>query len=95
MKLKPMYDRILLKRLETDETSPGGIVIPDTAKEKTTHGEVIAVGKGRMLKDGSVREPVLAAGQKVLFEKWGGTDIKLEGVEHVVLKEDDILGIIE
>ncbi|MFC2173435.1 co-chaperone GroES [Acidobacteriota bacterium] len=95
MKVKPMYDRILIKRLETESTSPGGIVIPDTAKEKTTKGEVIAVGKGKVLKDGSLKPPAVQQGQKVLFEKWGGTEIKIEGEEHVVLREDDILGIID
>ena len=92
MALTPLGDRILIKRLEDDEeTTSGGIIIPDTAKEKPQEGEVIAVGKGRLLDNGS-RQPIDAeVGNKILFGKYSGTEVKYEGVEYLILREDDIL----
>jgi chaperonin GroES len=92
MALTPLGDRILIKRLEDDEeTTSGGIIIPDTAKEKPQEGEVIAVGKGRLLDNGN-RQPIdVAVGNKILFGKYSGTEVKFEGVEYLILREDDIL----
>ena len=92
MNVRPLYDRILVKRLEEDQLTKGGLIIPDTAKEKPVQGEVVAVGSGRRLKDGTVRAVDVKAGQKILFEKWSGSEIKLDGVDHLILKEDEILG---
>jgi len=92
--VRPLYDRVLVKRLEEDKLTKGGLIIPDTAKEKPVQGEVVAVGSGRRLKDGSVRPVDVKAGQKILFEKWSGSEIKVEGVDHLILKEDEILGIL-
>lgn len=95
MAVKPLGDRILVKRLEEQEEVKGGIIIPDTAKEKPQEAEVIAVGPGRRNEEGN-RIPVeLKAGQRVLISKYGGTDVKLDGVEHVILREDDILAVVE
>ena len=94
MNVRPLYDRVLVKRLEEDKLTKGGLIIPDTAKEKPVQGEVVAVGSGRRLKDGSVRPVDVKAGQKILFEKWSGSEIKVEGVDHLILKEDEILGIL-
>ena len=94
MKVRPLYDRVLVKRLEEDKLTKGGLIIPDTAKEKPVQGEVVAVGSGRRLKDGSVRPVDVKAGQKILFEKWSGSEVKLDGVDHLILKEDEILGIL-
>lgn len=95
MAVKPLSDRILVKRLEEQEEVKGGIIIPDTAKEKPQEAEVIAVGPGRRNDEGN-RIPVeLKAGQRVLISKYGGTDVKLDGVEHVILREDDILAVVE
>ncbi|MGC9326324.1 MAG: co-chaperone GroES [Candidatus Hinthialibacter sp.] len=95
MAVKPLGDRILVKRLEEQEEVKGGIIIPDTAKEKPQEAEVIAVGPGRRTEEGK-RIPVeLKEGQRVLISKYGGTDVKLDGVEHVILREDDILAVIE
>jgi chaperonin GroES len=92
MALTPLGDRILINRLEDDEeTTSGGIIIPDTAKEKPQEGEVIAVGKGRLLDNGN-RQPIdVAVGNKILFGKYSGTEVKFEGVEYLILREDDIL----
>lgn len=95
MKIRPLFDRIIVKRLEEDAKSSGGIIIPDTAKEKPQRGKVIAVGSGKLLENGK-REPIeVKAGDQVLFGKYSGTEIKIEGEEHLILRADDILGIIE
>ena len=94
MKITPLYDRILVKRIEDEAVSKGGLIIPDTAKEKPQRGEVVAVGSGRRLKDGSVRAMQVAAGNRILFEKWAGSEIKIDGTDHIILKEDEVLGIL-
>jgi chaperonin GroES len=95
MKIRPLHDRVIIKRTEEERTSPGGIVIPDTATEKPIRGKVIAVGKGRILEDGTVRALDLKAGDKVLFGKYSGTEVKVDGEELLVMKEDDIMAVIE
>jgi chaperonin GroES len=95
MAVKPLSDRILVKRLEVSEEVKGGIIIPDTAKEKPQEAEVIAVGPGKRAEDGSRIPMELSAGQKVLISKYGGTDIKIDGDEHIILREDDILAVVE
>ena len=95
MKFKPLQDRLLVRRIEEKESKQGGIIIPDTAKEKPQQGEVMAVGTGKILDDGSKRALDVKVGDKVLFGKYAGTDIKIEGEELLILREDDILGIIE
>jgi chaperonin GroES len=95
MKVRPLHDRIVVKRWEEEKTSPGGIVIPDTAKEKPMKGEVVAVGTGKLLEDGRVRTLDLKAGDKVLFGKYSGTEIKIDGTEFLVLREDDVMGVFE
>lgn len=95
MKIRPLHDRVIIKRTEEERTSPGGIVIPDTAAEKPIRGKVIAVGKGRILEDGTVRALDLKAGDKVLFGKYSGTEVKVDGEELLVMKEDDIMAVIE
>lgn len=92
---RPLYDKILLKKIEQDEKTAGGIIIPDTAKEKPVSGEVLAVGSGRVDDNGNVHPLAVKVGDKVLFTKWGGNEVKLHGAEYVILKESDILGIIE
>lgn len=94
MKFSPLSDRILVQRSKSEEKSPGGIIIPDAAKEKPVEGTVISVGSGKKLDDGTVRQPDVKAGDKILFGKYAGTEIKLDGVEHVILREDDVLGIL-
>jgi chaperonin GroES len=93
MKIRPLNDRVLLKRMEAEQKSPGGIIIPDTAKEKPQKGKVVAVGPGRMDKDGKRNPLTVKEGDEVLFSKYAGTDIKLDGEEHVFLREEDILAI--
>ncbi len=95
MKVRPLYDRILVKRLETVEKTKGGIIIPDSAKEKPQEGEIKALGKGRLLEDGSIRPLGVKVGDKVLFSKYGGTDISIEGEDYLILREEDILAIVE
>ena len=95
MKVKPLYDRILVKRLTEEERTKGGIIIPDTAKEKPYEGEVIAVGEGRLLENGELRPLSVKVGDRVLFGKYAGTEIKIDDEEHLILREDDILAIIE
>ena len=95
MKIRPLHDRIVVRRIEEDRTSPGGIVIPDTAAEKPIKGEVIAVGNGRILESGEVRALDIKARDKVLFGKYSGTEVKLDGEELLVMKEDDVMAIIE
>ena len=95
MKLRPLHDRVVIRRTEEERKSPGGIVIPDTAAEKPIKGEVLAVGKGKILENGEVRPLDLKKGDKVLFGKYSGTEIKLEGEEHLIIREEDVLGIVE
>ena len=94
MKIRPLQDRIIVKRLNEEDKTKGGIIIPDTAKEKPLEGKVVAVGKGKVLDDGKVREPEVKAGDRILFGKYSGTEIKIEGEDHLILREDDVLGII-
>ena len=94
MKIKPLHDRILVKRLEEEEKTKGGIIIPDTAKEKPLQAEVIAVGSGRLLDNGQKVALTLKAGDKVLIGKWAGTEVKIDDQELLILKEDEILGIL-
>ena len=93
-KVTPLADRILVKRLEAVEDKRGGIIIPDTAEEKPQHGEVIAVGPGRMNEDGKRFPPDVKKGQRVLIGKYSGTEVKIDGEEYIILREDDILGIV-
>lgn len=95
MKIRPLNDRILVKRLEEKEVTKGGIIIPDTAKEKPVEGKVVAVGKGKVLENGSVKPLDVKEGDKILFGKYSGTEIKIEGEEFLMMREDDVLGIIE
>lgn len=95
MKIRPLHDRIIVKRIENDNKTKGGLFIPDTAKEKPIEGTVLAVGNGKILEDGSVRKLEVKAGDRVLFGKYSGTEVKLEGDEHLILREDDVLGVIE
>jgi chaperonin GroES len=94
MKVKPLYDRVLVKRVEPSEHKKGGIIIPDTAKEKPMEGKVMAVGAGRVEKDGKRIPLEVKAGDRVLFGKYAGTEIKIDDEEHVIVREDEILGII-
>ena len=95
MNVRPLADRLLVRRIEEKETIRGGIIIPDTAKEKPVEGEVIAVGNGKVQEDGTVRKLDVKAGDRILFGKYAGTEVKLDGEDHLILREDDILGIIE
>ena len=95
MNIRPLHDRILAKRLAEQEKTAGGLFIPDTAKEKPLEAEVIAVGNGKVLEDGKVRPLDIKRGDRILFGKYSGTEIKLDGVEHLILREDEVLGIIE
>ena len=95
MKIRPLQDRILVKRIDEEETTRGGIIIPDTAKEKPSEGKVIAVGKGKVSDDGKVHPLDVKKGDRILFSKYSGTEIKLEGDEHLIIREEDVLGIIE
>jgi len=95
MNIRPLHDRVIVRRMEEERTSPGGIVIPDSAAEKPIQGEVVAVGNGKVLDNGEVRPLEVKVGDKVLFSKYGGTEVKIEGEELLVLREDDITGVIE
>ncbi len=95
MKLRPLHDRVIIKRMEEERVSAGGIVIPDTATEKPIKGEVIAAGNGKILEDGKVRPMAVKAGDKVLFGKYSGTEVKVEGQEYLVMREEDIMAVIE
>ena len=95
MKIRPLQDRVIVKRVKEEEKTKGGIIIPDTAKEKPIEGEVIAVGAGKTLDDGTLRKPEVKPGDRILFGKYSGTEVKIEGDEHLILREDDILGVIE
>ena len=95
MKFTPLYDRVLVKRVEEEARSAGGIIIPDSAKEKPLRGKVLAAGKGKLTDDGKLRILAVKEGDVVLFGKYAGTEIKIDGDEHTILREDDILGIVE
>ena len=93
MNIRPLHDRVLVKRVKEEEKTKGGIIIPDTAKEKPIQGKVVAVGNGKVLKDGKVRAVDVKVGDTVLFGKYSGTEIKLDGEEHIILREDDVLAV--
>ena len=95
MKIRPLHDRILVERLEEQEVRRGGIIIPDTAKEKPQEGKVVAVGKGKVGDDGKVTPLDVKAGDKILFGKYSGTEVKLDGEDYLIMREEDILGVLE
>jgi len=95
MKVRPLHDRLIVKRLEEEEKTKGGIIIPDTAKEKPVEGKVIAVGDGRIKEDGTKIPMEAKKGDRILFAKYAGTEVKIDGEEHLIMKEDDVLAIIE
>ena len=95
MTIRPLHDRIIVKRLQELEKTAGGLYIPDTAKEKPVEAQVVAVGTGKILEDGTVRKPDVKAGDKVLFAKYSGSEVKIDGEEHLILREDDILAVVE
>ena len=95
MKIRPLHDRVIVKREDEERKSPGGIVIPDTAAEKPIRGKIIAVGKGKILENGQVRPLDLKVGDKILFGKYGGTEVKVDGDELLVMREEDVMAVIE
>ena len=95
MKIRPLQDRIIVKRIDEEEKTKGGIIIPDTAKEKPQEAKVIAVGKGKIKEDGTVQPLDVRKGDRVLFSKYSGTEITIEGEEHLIIREDDVLGVCE
>jgi len=95
MEIHPLHDRIVVRRIEEEAKTSGGIIIPDTAKERPLRGEVLAVGSGKLLEDGSLVELDVKKGDRVLFGKYAGTEVEIDGVEHLILREDEVLGIIE
>ena len=95
MKIRPLQDRILVQRVEEEETTKGGIIIPDTAKEKPQEGKVIAVGNGKVGEDGKIQPLDVKKGDKVLFSKYAGTEVNIDGGEHLIIREDDVLGVVE
>lgn len=95
MSLRPLSDRILVERVEEDEKTKGGIIIPDTAKEKPAEGKVVATGKGRLGEDGKLLPMDVKVGDRVLFSKYGGTEVKIDGVTYLIMRQDDVLGVIE
>jgi len=95
MAIRPLHDRILVKRVAEEQKTKGGIIIPDTAKEKPIEGKVVAVGNGKVLEDGTVRKLEVKKGDRILFGKYSGTEVKIEGEEHLILREDDVLGVVE
>ena len=95
MNIRPLYDRIVVKRIEQQETLQGGLYIPDTAKEKPQEGEVVAVGKGKRLEDGKLVPLDVQAGDRILFGKYSGSDIKIDGEEYLIMREDEVLGVLE
>ncbi len=95
MKIRPLQDRIIVKRVDGEETTKGGIIIPDSAKEKPQEGKVIAVGKGKINEDGKLQPLDVKKGDKVLFSKYAGTEVNIEGEEHLIIREDDVLGVVE
>src|SRR5713226_6884591 len=94
MKLRPLHDRVLIKRIEEGETVKGGIIIPDSAKEKSQEGEVVAVGAGKMLENGNIAALEVKSGDRILFGKYSGTEIKVEGQDYLILREDEVIGIL-
>jgi len=94
MKIKPLQDRVIVERLAAEERSAGGIIIPDTAKEKPQEGKVVAVGKGKRREDGTITPPDVKAGDKILFAKYSGSDVTIDGKEYIIMREDDILGVL-
>ena len=94
MKFRPLHDRVVVKRLETDDKTAGGIIIPDTAKEKPSEGEILAVGPGETADDGKLKPMNVKTGDKILFGKWSGTEVKLDGQDLLIMKESDIMGIL-
>jgi chaperonin GroES len=95
MKIRPLHDRVLVKRVAEEAKTKGGIFIPDTAKEKPSEGEIIAVGSGQVLKDGKIRALTVKAGDRILFGKYSGSDVVIDGDTHLIMREDDILGILD
>jgi chaperonin GroES len=95
MKVRPLQDRILVHRIEEEEKSAGGIIIPDSAKEKPSEGKVIAVGKGKVKEDGTLQPLDVKKGDRILFSKYAGTEINVDGEEHIIIREDDVLGVCE
>ncbi|MBU1207543.1 MAG: co-chaperone GroES [Proteobacteria bacterium] len=95
MKIRPLQDRVIVKRVEEEDKTKGGIIIPDSAKEKPMEGKVIAVGKGKVLEDGKIHPLDVKVGDRVLFGKYSGTEVKIDEEEHLIMREDDILGVIE
>ena len=95
MKVRPLHDRVIVKRVKEEEKTKGGIIIPDTAKEKPVEGKVVAVGKGKILENGSLQPLEVKKGDKILFGKYAGTEINIEGDEHLIMREDDIIAIVE
>jgi chaperonin GroES len=95
MKVRPLYDRILVKRVEEEQKTAGGLFIPDSAKEKPQQGIVVSTGNGKIQEDGSLRKLEVKAGDKILFAKYSGNEIKMDGEEHLILREEDILGVLE
>ena len=95
MKIRPLHDRVIVKRLEEERTSPGGILIPDTAAEKPVQGKIVAVGKGKILEDGNVRALDVKVGDKILFGKYSGTEVKVDGEDLVVMREEDVMAVFE
>lgn len=95
MKFKPLHDRILVKRIDSEEKTVGGIIIPDNAKEKPMEGQVVAVGSGKRLDDGTTQRLEVKVGDNVLFTRYSGNEIKIDGTEHLVMREDDLLGVVE
>jgi len=95
MKIRPLHDRILVKRLQEQEKTAGGLYIPDTAKEKPVEAKVIAVGNGKINDDGSVRKPEVKVGDKVLFSKYSGNEVRIDGEEHLIMREEDLLAVVE
>jgi chaperonin GroES len=93
--IRPLQDRILVKRIEAEEKTAGGIIIPDTAKEKPQEGEVVATGKGKRLENGEIQTLDVKQGDRILFSKYGGSEVKIDGVDYLIMREDDILGVIE
>jgi chaperonin GroES len=95
MKVRPLYDRILVKRIEEETKTAGGLFIPDSAKEKPQQAVVVAVGSGKILEDGTLQKLLLKSGDKILFAKYSGNDIKIDGTEHLIMREDDVLAVLE
>ena len=95
MKIRPLQDRIIVKRVEEEEKTKGGIIIPETAKEKPMEGKVIAAGTGKILENGKKQPLEVKQGDRILFSKYAGTEVKVDGVEHLIMREDDVLGVIE